>query len=164
MTTAMMANSMRIRMEHLVAELRADSPVALFERAASLDSTGHSESGGATISTGAPARTAGPTPTSGGDPAGQLVEQHRPGSRKRGLACGRARSPVGWFGRRGITADEAAAPDERTDRTEAHPKLVDLGKGNGHTAPHDTRAADRGAVPRRCREERALRDNYTGIA
>jgi hypothetical protein len=50
---------------------------------------------------------------------------------------------------RGITADEEAVPDQRTGCTEANPELVDLGRGNGHTAPHDTRAADRGAVPRR---------------
>src|SRR5262249_54477117 len=49
---------------------------------------------------------------------------------------------------RGITANEEAAPDERADPAEADAELVDVEEGgSGHTAPRDTQAADRGAVP-----------------
>jgi hypothetical protein len=50
-------------------------------------------------------------------------------------------------GDRDITTDEEAAPDERTDGAKANAEPVDLRPGgDGHTAPHDIRATDRGAV------------------
>ncbi len=36
-------NDFRARMDHLIAELSPDDPIGLFERAAALDSTGHSD-------------------------------------------------------------------------------------------------------------------------
>jgi hypothetical protein len=45
------------------------------------------------------------------------------------------------IGDRGITTDEEATPDERTDGAKANAELVDLRQADdGHTAPHDIRA------------------------
>jgi hypothetical protein len=57
-------------------------------------------------------------------------------------------------GDRGVSANQDAAPDQRTDRTEAHAELIDLGQSdNGHAIPGNTRATGRGAEPNG-REER----------